>query len=55
MIYKLLDTNPDGALTGTTALHAAALLAGAQMLRVHDVKEARQTIAVIGRLTNELV
>ena len=50
MIYKLLQTDPSGALTGTTALHAAALLAGAQMLRVHDVKEARQTIDVIGQL-----
>lgn len=50
MIYKLLQTDPSGALTGTTALHAAALLAGAQMLRVHDVKAARQTIEVIGQL-----
>lgn len=50
MIYKLLDTNPDEALTGTVALHAAALLAGAQMLRAHDVKQARQTIAVVEKL-----
>ena len=47
MIYRLLGITPDEALTGTTALHAAALMAGAQMLRVHDVREARQTIAVM--------
>lgn len=50
MIYKLLETTPDDALVGTTALHAAALLAGAQMLRVHDVKAAKQTIKVISEL-----
>lgn len=47
MIYKLLNTTPDDALTGTIALHSAALLAGAQLLRVHDVRAARQTIDVI--------
>lgn len=47
MIYKLLNTIPDDALTGTIALHSAALLAGAQLLRVHDVRAARQTIDVI--------
>lgn len=52
MIYKLLNTVPDDALIGSTALHATALLAGAQMLRVHDVAAARQTIKVIGELLN---
>ena len=50
MIYKLLNTTPDDALMGTTALHAAALLAGTQMLRVHDVRAARQTIKVMNGL-----
>lgn len=50
MIYKLLETTPQQVLAGTTALHAAALLAGAQMLRVHDVAAARQTIAVVSCL-----
>lgn len=50
MIYKLLDTNPDEALAGTIALHAAALMKGAQLLRVHDVREARQTIDVISKM-----
>ncbi len=52
MIYKLVGTTPDNALHGTTALHAAALLAGASMLRVHDVDAARQTIDVISKLMN---
>ena len=50
MIYKLLDTTPQQVLAGTTALHAAALLAGAQLLRVHDVAAAHQTISVISCL-----
>ena len=52
MIYKLLETKPDDALTGTIALHAAALLAGTQMLRVHDVRATRQTIQVIKQIHN---
>ena len=52
MIYKLLGTTPDEALTGTVALHAAALLSGAQLLRVHDVREARETISVIEKLSS---
>ena len=55
MIYKLLGTTPDDALIGTIALHAAALMQGAQLLRVHDVRAARQTIEVINLLvTNAL-
>lgn len=53
MIYKLLNTSPDDALTGTVALHSAALMAGAQLLRVHDVRAARQTIEVIGKVNGE--
>lgn len=44
MIWKVLDTNPDGALNGTTALHMVALQQGANILRAHDVKEATETI-----------
>ena len=43
MVYKPLGTDPDNALNGTTALHMAALLNGANILRVHDVKEAVET------------
>lgn len=44
MIYKTLDITPAEALNGTTALHMASLIEGAAILRVHDVKEAQQTI-----------
>lgn len=40
MIYKLLGCRPFDALNGTTALHTIALMKGASILRVHDVKEA---------------
>lgn len=43
MIYKTLGSNPQNALNGTTALHMAALMNGADILRVHDVKEAEET------------
>ncbi len=43
MIYKPLGITPEEALPATQAIHMAALLAGADILRVHDVKEARQT------------
>ena len=44
MIYKRLKISVDDALNGTTALNAMALVQGASILRVHDVKEAVQTI-----------
>jgi len=44
MIYKLLDITPEEALPATSALNLAALFNGADMLRVHDVKEAVQMI-----------
>lgn len=44
MIYKTLNTTPIGALNGTTALNMLALTKGANILRVHDVKEAKETI-----------
>ena len=40
MIYKLLETTPDKALNGTTVVNTLALMKGANILRVHDVKEA---------------
>ncbi len=47
MVYKPLGMTPDDALTGTVALHALALLNGAVILRVHDVKEAVQTVKLV--------
>jgi len=51
MIYKLLDINPKEALIGTNALHMLALINGADILRVHDVKEAMQVIKLAGMYT----
>lgn len=46
MIYKALGTSPQEALNGTTALNMLALMNGANILRVHDVKEAKETITL---------
>ena len=46
MIWKTLQTSAAGALNGTTALHMAALIHGADILRVHDVKEAKECITL---------
>jgi len=50
MIYKLLDTEPDEALNGTTAAHMAVLIKGARLLRVHDVAAARETIKIFQQI-----
>ncbi len=47
MIYKILKTKPEYALNGTTALNAIALLKGADILRVHDVKEAVEVVKLV--------
>ena len=49
MIYKTLDTTPDDALAGTTALHWECLRQGASILRVHDTREAAQIVALYER------
>ncbi len=46
MIYTLLDITADDALNGTTALNTIALSKGANILRVHDVKEAVQAVKI---------
>jgi dihydropteroate synthase len=46
MICKLLEVKPSEALNGTTALNTLALLNGAAILRVHDVKEAKEVIKI---------
>lgn len=50
MIYKLLDTTPEAALNGTTVLNTFALLHGADILRVHDVKESVECVKIVGEL-----
>ncbi|MDE7081618.1 MAG: dihydropteroate synthase [Muribaculaceae bacterium] len=46
MIWRTLGLTPEESLNGTTALHMAALAGGASILRVHDVAEARQCVAL---------
>jgi len=50
MIYKTLSISPEEALNGTTAMNLVALQQGASILRVHDVKEAIQTIKLFQML-----
>jgi len=50
MIYKVLDGDPEGSLNGTTALNTVALLKGANILRVHDVKEAVECVKLVSEL-----
>lgn len=50
MIYKHLDITPTEALNGTTVLHTVALTKGAHILRVHDVKAAREAILITEKL-----
>ena len=49
MIYRLLGTTPAESLTGTTALHTLALINGASILRVHDVREAVETSKIVSK------
>ena len=50
MIYKVLDTTAEEALNGTTVLHTVALMKKAQLLRVHDIKEAKECIRLLAQL-----
>ncbi|MGZ5303403.1 MAG: dihydropteroate synthase, partial [Bacteroidia bacterium] len=47
MINKILKTKPENALNGTTVVNTLALLQGASILRVHDVKEAREAVKIV--------
>jgi dihydropteroate synthase len=49
MIWRTLKTDAEHALNGTTTLHTIALIKGASILRVHDVKEAVETIELVGK------
>ncbi len=50
MIYRLLDTTPEDSLAGTIAVNTIALMKGANILRVHDVKEAVEAVRVKGKV-----
>ncbi|MBQ6305621.1 MAG: dihydropteroate synthase [Bacteroidales bacterium] len=52
LINKVLHTTPDTAENGTTVLNTIALLNGADILRVHDVKNAREAIELVGSFCN---
>ena len=52
MIYKFLGVTPDEALNGTTVLHTIALMKGAHILRVHDVRAAVEAVAITEKLKN---
>ena len=47
MIYKTLNVSPEETLNGTTVVNTLALLKGASILRVHDVKEASEAIELV--------
>ena len=53
MVFKTLETTAQEALNGTTVLNTIALLKGASILRVHDVKEASEAIKLVHRTLNQ--
>jgi len=52
MIYKLLNTDQQNALNGSSVMHTLALIGGANILRVHDVKEAIEVCTIYNKLKN---
>ncbi len=52
MIYKLLGSTPEESLNGTTVLNTIALLNGANFLRVHDVKAAKEAVRIVSKYKN---
>lgn len=53
MVYELLGTSPEQSLNATTAVNTLALLKGASILRVHDVREAVEAVAVVEKFREE--
>jgi dihydropteroate synthase len=52
IIWKTLSISADNALNGTTSLNTIALMKGANILRVHDVKEAMEVVKLVSTLRN---
>ena len=50
MIHKLLGSNPEEALNGTTVINTLALMGGTDILRVHDVREAMEAVRIMNML-----
>jgi len=55
MVNKLLNINPKDSLNGTSILNTIALQKGASLLRVHDVKEAKECIRLISLLNSNAI
>lgn len=53
MIWKVLNTTPEESMTGTIVVNTIALMKGVSIIRVHDVKEAIQTVELIKRISPE--
>jgi dihydropteroate synthase len=54
MIYKLLGLTPNESLNGTSVLNTIALMKGASILRVHDVKEAVECVRIVESLNSQI-
>ena len=54
MINKVLNTKPEDALNGTTILNTMALQNGADILRVHDVKQAIEAVKIVTFAQNHI-
>lgn len=54
MIYRLLDTTPQASLNGTTVIDTLALMKGAHILRVHDVRQAVEAVKICGAMKKYL-
>jgi dihydropteroate synthase len=52
MIYKKLKITSEQSLNGTTCVNTVGLIQGVNILRVHDVKEAKQCIDIVNSLNN---
>ncbi|MCD4769547.1 MAG: dihydropteroate synthase, partial [Bacteroidales bacterium] len=54
MIWKTLDTTPEGALPGTIVMNTVALMKGASIIRVHDVTEAKHAVKLLERMKAQI-
>lgn len=55
MIYQLLGSNPQDSLNGTTVLDTIALMKGTHILRVHDVREAVESVRIVEKIRTSLI
>ena len=55
MFFKLIETSSDVSFNGSTAIHTIALMKGADILRVHDVKAATEAITIVEKLKEQWI